>query len=60
MDLINITGCDAAMESTGMVAVSSVATAIGSEPDWSAAGSSRLSSAAAIIATFATASSAFA
>jgi len=33
MDLINITGCDAAMESTGMVAVSSVATAIGSEPD---------------------------
>ena len=33
MDLINITGCDGAMESTDMAAVSSVATAIGSEPD---------------------------
>jgi hypothetical protein len=32
MDLINITSCDGAMESTDMVAVGSIATAIRSVP----------------------------
>lgn len=58
MDLINITGCDGVMGSTDMVAVDSVATAIRSEPSWSAAGSARLGSTAVVAE--AAASSAFA
>jgi hypothetical protein len=59
MDLINITSCDGAMESTDMVAVGSIATAIRSVPGWSATGPSKLSF-AATVAEFTTASSAFA
>ena len=57
MDLINITSCDGAMESTDMVAVGSIATAIRSVPGWSATGPSKLSF-AATVAEFTTASSA--